>query len=299
MTLELDPSCAAIFKGKVAINGACFYDEDCAADAYCSSDLKTCPSTCQPRLGVGAIASRGRECQAGLVLDVPRNGSSSTKCAQPVGANGDCLSSPAPCESGTTCRVASDAGVPSWRCARGQAAGDVCAPGSGLCAKGLVCRGTPEDGARCLAPYGRGQSCEPMLGGCQFDLECTSRAHGGLTCEVPPAAGAACASGVCGGGTRCVVGPDGGVCEPYAPQGSACAHSYECACSLFCSGPDGGTCVPRAGAGAPCPQPRGGGSGNPECLGTECGQGCRQALTCTASDAGSICARTQCDDPAL
>jgi hypothetical protein len=285
--LDADPSCEAIFTGQVPTQGVCFNDEDCADDAFCSSDTKTCPSTCQPRRGVGATVERRRECQSGLV-------DFNTKCAEPLGVGGDCLKGI--CGPGLSCVVNAEGG----RCAPLGGLGATCQPLGQGCAAGLVCVSSGQAAPTCQRPGSLGQSCSGnLLSDCQLDLSCGHGVDGGLTCEAARPAGAACRPDtLCAAGTRCVTTADGdGTCEALGTLGSACRRSTDCGCGLFCGGADGGTCTVRAGLGGPCPHPPGA-TGGPECLGSECDQGCQAFLSCVHGDAGGVCASTRCEDPA-
>jgi len=246
---SFDPSCKAMFAGKVPVGGDCYMSNDCAGNARCN--VSTCPGKCQsqvvantipdPCLGEPCVA--GQACATGLVCVV--NGDAGTRtCQLPPKLGESCDVATAACDGTSTCDFDFDAGTA--RCVAPKTAGGSCYYDAN-CAAGFYCQGasfTDRVAGMCTATTPLGAVCDPndavvcgRLYACQVG---TSR------CGSDPKVGELCSMSydTCVDSYCAAIGDAGlGICTALLPGGAVCEHYWQCAsgrCIFSLVGTDGG-----------------------------------------------------------
>lgn len=208
---DLGEACDAVFVGKVAVGGECFYSEECVGDGFC--EQPQCPDACcagtcvagdppPPPAQVGQACLDFDECVTSAFCDIDQATNQGT--CQPRIAVGQACQSFVSCVAGAYCNIdfTTGAGVcttpasegqgcnpddiipcdksylfcdANATCARVAGVGDPCDPAvENSCAEYAVCNNNT-----CQAVPGRGQTCDPNIG-CLGDLDCVNN-----TCSAP------------------------------------------------------------------------------------------------------------------
>jgi len=214
-----------VFQGVVPVDGGCFIEQDCGANAFCDSSSMQCPGKCNAATaGAGAVVRDPQTCQDGLHGNFYVDGGFFGYVCQPLSMLGGPCSNSSDCATGTLCNRETK------QCETPRGPNSVCSqmdggiPSEGFCQPLLSC--APEQaGSRavCSSPAGTGARCFPGISGnCRFDL-------------------------------RCLAGADGGTCAPLAGQGVACTGNSDCLTTLYCKGtPPAATCEALEPLGARC-----------------------------------------------
>ncbi|MFT3706268.1 MAG: hypothetical protein QM817_01250 [Archangium sp.] len=261
------------FNGLVAVDGGCYGEIDCGANAFCDSSQMMCPGKCNAATGAaGAIVQDSRACQDGLTTKSYRDGGFfGVQCVARGGLGAPCEQFSDTCDTGFICNIETH----QCETPRGQNA--VCSFTDGgipnfpsLCQTFLGCRPEAATGrAICDVPGATGQGCFPGIGAsCRLDLRCSIPTDGGRA----------------------------GTCGPLGAIGAECASSNDCVSTAWCNRPQGtqlGSCAAPAPLGASCDgQSRSCQSGNCD-FGTQSDGGF--GFTCVVNDGGMT--TTDCVDP--
>ncbi len=221
--LNLDPICGqdAVFKGTVAVGGACFFSEECAAGGTCQRTDTSCTSD---------------QCCAGTCL-----------APAPVPVGGDCSVVGATCVSGSVCVYDGSTSPPTETCQTPGGVGAPCVSVSS-CSNPLYCDATSKT---CQSPVATGGACDPSIGslGCNdandrcdpTTMICTTRL--GLRSACDPTNSACVSYAVCDATTStCVERPvTGASCDPT--NGPSCLGTTCDATTMICTLPvAGGAC---------------------------------------------------------
>ncbi len=193
----LPTACDQVLVGTVANGGACYVDDECAA-GWCDASSTACPGTCVAFAQVNESCASAT-CAAGLECD-------GSVCKTPSAAGGAC-----PCLGNLWCDTSN--GAPGT-CRATQTSGD-CTPGSGACAYGHVCAGTP---STCQALVGLGGDCTAGSELCGLGYTCDATT---LKCVSWPKLGEDCTSIPTCIGSYCDAAGTG-KCLAYKALGAQC-----------------------------------------------------------------------------
>jgi hypothetical protein len=192
-----EEDCAAVFTGTVALNGACFTDEECVSESCnipnCGSAC--CAGTCQPKpqyVADGGDCSGGMECVDGDYCFF--DSAAGTSTCDPLVADGQPCTQGGACVDGDICVQSASGGT----CSKPLAIGATCDPQAlGACGfaycdttttkctalgkAGDACSDTAPceldnqcdaTSGKCVARVGAGGTCDPSAAQCLGDLTC-------------------------------------------------------------------------------------------------------------------------------
>lgn len=229
-TYRLPSVCEQAFVGKVALDGDCDIDFDCAGSAYCAKATEdTCPGTCSEPQSAGLPCERSAECEDGLVCYQPDSTMPGT-CAAPGADGDDCATGMIPCGIGFVCRTEGSARVcRSLETVYVGDEGDGCAVSGLLCSDGLVCASTTATDGSCETKVASDAPCRrAQPSQCPRDQYCDAQNPGDLgNCVDFPAADEPCLTGrsqVCAAQHVCV----SDTCKPMRRAAESCETDAEC-----------------------------------------------------------------------
>ncbi len=227
-THRLPASCEQALQGKVALDGDCDIDLDCAGNAFCDKgDTETCPGACAAPQTEGLPCRGSHECADGLQCTKAAGAAKGT-CMKPGLDGDDCSSNK--CDFAFVCQTEGKKDVCRSMASIYKAAlGDSCTKPSMLCAPDLVCASMSTTMGTCEAPVQKGAACRrAQPNECPRDQYCDAVPGAVGTCVDYPADGAACLTGFrnqfCAAGNVCV----GNTCKQIARTGGACDSAVEC-----------------------------------------------------------------------
>ncbi len=247
------------FTGRVAPGGQCQDTLECL-DGYCTFPTNTCPGTCAPRVALNGSCVADEQCAAGLVcgnstcqaVTVVADGGAACNgvtqvcgatsycpgaglSCEPLGNEGTFCYTPSRCSASLTCRWVTNS------CEAYAARGQPCGP-TAACNE-FIDYCTP--GGLCAALPTPGQSCADSLN-CGGDAWCDALFSG--TCVANPTLGQPCGlGGWCQGESYCDYSAATPVCSARKTSGP-CLDRFECATGYYC----GQGCQPQLAAGATC-----------------------------------------------
>ena len=234
-------SCNGIWKGTVAIGGACTSNFECTGNpgtAYCASD-GTCPGQCQALGLVGQPCANGDGCDAALECD-----STTNTCMNRLKAGDLCGSSATAtgvCGGFTKC--VQDAASALFHCENpfdtaNANEGAICTASNG-CLGGLVCEATSEQSdaavpaavmrcqkmatasSPCRYAYGNpcpdGQYCPAAYSQASTSAQCTNQVAPGQSCVGTSVS-------ECQGNANC----EGNLCVAIQRIGGPCSNDGDC-----------------------------------------------------------------------
>ncbi|MGA9521981.1 MAG: Dickkopf N-terminal cysteine-rich domain-containing protein [Myxococcaceae bacterium] len=209
---RLNPAvCDKVLAGTVPKGGACYDTADCAGDAFCTADSRTCPGVCKARVPADGTCAAddlcvsGHECVSGVCTPV------STSNLGAVGAA--CGGGTAGCKPSLACDARTGTCVPVVR------EGQACSFGGSTCELFTYCA---EVRNTCTRWGSAGQECGVIMVGTEYE-------YAGC------AAGAWCDT---------AAGEQRGKCAVAKDPGRACTSSEECKTGLCV----GGTCATTCSA---------------------------------------------------
>lgn len=224
---ELPVSCLAMAEGKVAPDGACTIDLECAGGLRCAG--ATCPGKCTARSAAGAVCTEDDDCAAGL-------GCPNDVCVTRLPQGATCTNGSSDCAVGLMCLQLAGAATSTCEPMTAIMTGAENAPcafgaAPSLCKAGLSCVFTdndPDKGGFCKPKVASKAACGAALPTpCPGEEVCVSG-----VCGAAPAVGSPCApdfSGQCAVGASCddSAGP-AGLCVALAANGATCADDEAC-----------------------------------------------------------------------